>query len=71
MRYDVLKEATNNKVKSRRSSRFKLEKELEDLKLFPQPGCKKQHSHNNFKLKESDEIRISCQEFSQPEISEE
>ena len=28
VRYDVLKEATNNKAKSRRSSRFKLEKEL-------------------------------------------
>ena len=33
VRYDVLKQATNNKAKSRRSSRFKLEKELEDLRF--------------------------------------
>lgn len=69
VRYDVLKQATNNKAKSRRSSRFKLEKELEDLRFEPQPNCRKQRSHNNFELKQGDEIRISCHDFSHTEIS--
>jgi hypothetical protein len=49
VRYDVLKLATSNIVRERRSSRFKIEKELEDLK--PAHGNNRylrQRSHNNF-----------------------
>ena len=35
VRYDILKTATNTKVRSHRNSRFKLEKELEALKVLP------------------------------------
>ena len=50
VRYDVLKESTSNKVRSRRSSRFKLEKELEDLKFDGQGNLRKQKSSSDFRL---------------------
>jgi hypothetical protein len=68
IRYDVLKEATNNKARSRRSSRFKLEKELEDLKFYPHPSNLRQHSHNNFGPEHSDHVRTSCHDFSHADI---
>lgn len=70
VRYDVLKEATNSKAKSRRSSRFKLEKELEDLRITPQID-KRQQSHNNFKIDYYDSIGVSCHNFHKMDLMDE
>ena len=69
MRYDILKTITNKNVRSHRSSRFKLEKELEALRLPSMQGLKlrKHNSYNNFSNAFEDSL-TSCRElYQQPQ----
>jgi hypothetical protein len=65
VRYDILKTITNKNVRSHRSSRFKLEKELEALRLLPSAQnfkLRKHNSYNNFGPAFEDAL-ISCREL--------
>lgn len=66
VRYDILKTITNKNVRSHRSSRFKLEKELEALRLPPTTQSvklRKHNSYNNFSNAFEDTLGISCREL--------